>query len=116
MGLVNLWVMLRLGLFSYAMAKAPEKRASDWLRSSWRAMKRNCWRLIRLTISVSWPGLAIVVVASWITGQLGTAGAFDPKSALARLLPTVIAGLFLCFYGGYPQLALAGFAEELLEE
>ena len=115
-GLVNVWVTLRLGLFFYAMAKAPEKRAFDWIRSSWRAMKRNCWRLIRLSISVSWPGFAIGIVTSMIVKQLGATGALDPKSALARLLPTAIMALFLCFYEGYPQLALAGFAEELLEE
>ena len=105
----GLWFSLRLGLFCYVVAKNPEAGAGEWLKASWRAMRRNCGRLFRLMFSVFWPSVTIGIIISLIAGR-GTA------SGSAISLPTLSIMIFQCFYVGYPQLALAGFADDLLGE
>lgn len=112
----GIWLPLRWGLFPYAAERAPEARASSWLGASFRAMRGNCWRLIRLLCSVFWPSAAVAAVLSAVTQALTRSGALAPGSAPAQMASALIISLFLCFYMGYPLLALAGFAGARLEE
>jgi hypothetical protein len=111
---VCLWFKFRMNLFPYAVVGDPDARASEWLRTSWRTMKGHCGRLLRLMISVYWPNAILMIVTILVFAQLGATDVIDEKSSIAKLLLNLVGWVFLCFYQGYPQLALAGFADDLL--
>ena len=102
----GIWLSLRFTLFSYAVVKNPEAGAGEWLKTSWRAMKGNCGRQIRMVISIFWPGVVVGLIISLVAGRSGAGSAIN--------LPTLSIMIFQCFYMGYPLLALAGFADSLL--
>jgi hypothetical protein len=116
-GIVSAWLGLRLGLYAYAMARDPEARPSGWLRASWRAMRKNCWRILRLEISLIWPMIPLFLVfflgGVIPSGHAGSIGGANLASAPGNLLPRATFNAFLCFYMGYPMLAMAGFADSL---
>lgn len=105
----GIWYSLRFGLFSYAMVKSPDAGAGEWLKTSWRAMNGNCGRQFRLTLSVFWPTFVIRLIIALIAGRSVTSGSI-------LNLPTLSIMIFQCFYMGFPLLAQAGFADDLLEE
>jgi hypothetical protein len=112
LSIVFIWLSLRLGLYGYAAALNPDARFSDWLGASYHAMRRNCWRDIRLTISTGWPIILALIFVFFTFGLFVTDGS---SVVFRRVLPTAITSLLMCFYQGYPQIALALFAEDLLE-
>jgi hypothetical protein len=113
--LVGLWLTLRIGLLAYAMAKEPEAPLSSWLRASWNAMKHNCWRLARLVLALFFPPIVLSIIIQMNIRLMRESGALGSNSTFAVLLTTLITSLIMCFYTGYPQLALAGFADDLLD-
>ena len=108
---IGFWVSLRLMLFPYAFARHPQQEAGQWLSASWNAMRGECGRLIRLTLSTGWPLFLVMVLAI----PLSRAAGLQTQPAESILQMTILAA-FMCFYFGYPLLALAGFAEEILDE
>jgi len=105
-----LWITLRLTLYPYAAAREPEQGAGRWLKASWGAMRGRCWRLFRLTISVGWPFLPVLIAAVVITRELGV------PSGDMGLVGAMAFAAFTCVYIGYPALATARFAEEALDD
>lgn len=112
---VGLWLAIRLGLFSYAAALRPDDPPGAWLRASWRATKRNCWRTMRLYLSTAWPFLVVFAARIWLGSWLARDGVPGSGSVLVRMLPTLILRAFECFYYAYPLLTMAGLGEQLLE-
>jgi len=109
------WVFLRLMLYPYQAARNPEQRAGAWLGASWRAMRGRCWRLFGLMVSTGWPVVAVVAVAATallLANNLNHSKTSNDALSLWMQLTFAVAS---CLYLGYPQLALAGFAEEALD-
>ncbi len=114
LGLAGLWATFRFGLLAYLMAKEPDAKVSEWLRASWRVMRRNGGRLVRLMLSLLWPPLPVSLFINVQIRLMREAGTLDPHSVIPSLLPGSIMRLLMCFYAGYVILAFMIFARDLL--
>ena len=109
-GLLIMWIMLRLFLLPYLFVTNPKESVPEMIKLSFRMMKGHVRHLLWYGVTVCWWEFALLVGALMLFPSLSLAN----TSVSAQLIRQVVMMLIITALNPYFSLALTDYANELL--
>ncbi len=105
-GLLILWIMLRLFLLPYLFVTNPQESVLVMIKSSFRIMKGQVRHLLWFGITVYWWSFALFAVILLLFPSLSLLN----SSGSSQLIWKLITSFIIAIFNPYFSLALAGYA------